>query len=197
MIYLTWLPCTLLFRVQLHWGVFCCSCLFLCTSFIDPIFVTFFHLPTYWHSNSLDKWTAISTNAITAVCLVVERSDHPICDPHILLPTLSGTEDIKAGLLRAFLTDQVFHTKFYTDNSWIRNPSLQWEAYSKHSVFDIHCLEQSHTIHIGKKKKPKPFNTVIKDFHNKPSPLVIAQQQSFNSLFYANTFWRYCFLECK
>ena len=113
-----------------------------------PHLCNFFHLPTYWHSNSLDKWTAISTNAITTVCFVTESSDLPSCDPHILLPSLLGTEDIKANLLKAFLTDLVFHMKFCTDNSWIRNLSLQWGAYSKHSVFDVRCLEQTHNVHV-------------------------------------------------
>lgn len=108
----------------------------------------FFHLPTYWHSNSLDKCTAISTNAITTLCLVTERSGHPSCDPHILLPALLGTENIKTGLLKTFLTDLVFHMKFCTVNSWIRNLRLQWGVYSKHSVFNVHCLEQTHNVHF-------------------------------------------------
>lgn len=56
-----------------------------------PHLCNFFHLPIYWHSNSLDKWTAIPTNAITTVYLVIERSDHPSCNPLILLPILLGT----------------------------------------------------------------------------------------------------------
>lgn len=146
MIYLVWchksfhLPC-LSVSIQLHQEDI------LLFSFVSLYFIhwphlcNFFHLLIYWHSNSVGKWTAITTNAITTVCLVIERSDHPRCDPHILLPTLLGTEDIKAGLLKEFLIELVFHMKFCTDNSWIRNICLQREAYSKHSVFHAHCLE--------------------------------------------------------
>lgn len=126
--------------------------------------------------------------------MVTERSDHPSCDPHILLPTFLGTEDIKAGLLKAFLTDLVFHMKFCTDNSGIRNLSLQWGACSKHSMFDVHCLEQTHKVCVW--IKIHLSITFWEIFITKLYILWMLSNIPL-TLFYANSFWGYCFLECK
>lgn len=142
-----------------------------------PHLCKFFHLPIYWHSNSLYKWTAISKNAITTICLVAEMSDHHSCDPRILLPAPLGTEDIKAGLLKAFLTDLMFHMKFCTDYFWIRNLDLQWRTYFKHSVS---CSLFRASTWCSCLNKNTPIKNTLRDFHNQTSCLVNAQQHSFN-----------------